>query len=356
MRKTALVCVVTGVVVAALLAAAVVAVAQPRPRQPRLRPGDAPRIARPEAGKLQLTMNLDGGMTVEKLAAQMPKSLPYYKASVDMQRSRALATKLASYFKIAGDLSPAEDRLQTTKEGTSGVDIIDASGAVFAADMGRLWATLPETRGDQLAPEKAAAQATAFLREMGLEVAQDAAVQARRDVVLISERDGQPKRVPGPMQVSVRPKLSGYPTVGGVEKAKVFFDESGAIAGCLVVRRALREEKSAELLPLQEAFKQLAEGGAMADLTLTRPDRIVIRQISLAYYGRAAAEEQAFVQPVYVFRGAALGGGRDGWRIPYEQYVAALKTPPEPIIAEPPPDSDEKIPGDMGKEGEEGYT
>lgn len=356
MKRAALVCVVIGVIAAALLAAAVVAVAQPRPRQAGPRPRPRPQIARPETGEYRLTMDLEGGMTVEKLAAEMPKSLPYYKASVDTQRSRAIATKLASYFKVTGDLSAAEDKLQTTPEAQAGVDIIDASGAVFAADMGRLWATLPETRGDQLSPEKAAAQATEFLREIGVEVGQDAVVQARRDLVMISERDGRPRRAPGPMQVSARPKLNGYPTVGGGEKAKVFFDASGAIAGCLVVRRALREEKTAELLPLQEAVKQLAEGGAMADLTLTRPDRIVIRQISLAYYGRAAAEEQAYVQPVYVFRGVAFGGGRDGWRMPYEQYIAALKTPVEPIIAAPLPDSDEKVPGDMGKETEEGDT
>lgn len=339
-----------GLLAAGLLAIAIVVMAQPRPR-----PGDRPLRPVATQAKYQLEIRLQGGMTVEKLAETMPKSLPYYKASVDMGRSKTVASRLAGFLKVNGDMKAAEKGLQTTGEGEAEVEVFEASGAVFGADMERLWAKLPEQATRGLTPETAKAQAVEFLQQMGVDMGQEYTAEARQDVVTITERGGRPRRIPGPFQVSVRPRLNGYPTVGGGEKAKVFYDDDGKIAGCLVVRRALSPDKTGELLDVREAVKKLAEGGALDNLTLTRPDRIVINEISVAYYGRAAVEEQDFVQPVYVFRGTASGGGRqEAWRTPYMQYIAALTSPPESIYM--PPDTDdgeEKVEDDLSAEGPE---
>jgi len=335
-----------GLLAAGLLGIAIVVMAQPRPRL-----GDRPLRPVVTQVRYQLDIRLQGGMTVEKLAETMPRSLPYYKASVDMGTSRAVASRLAGFLKVNGDMKAAEEGLQATEE----VEVFEASGAVFGADMGRLWAKIPEQPTRGLTPETAKTQAVEFLRQMGVDIGQEYTAEARQDLVTITERGGRPRRIPGPFQVSVRPRLNGYPTVGGGEKAKVFYDDDGKIAGCLVVRRALSPDKTGELLDVREAVKRLAEGGALEHLTLTRPDRIVISEISVAYYGRAAAEEQGFVQPVYVFRGTATGTeGNETWRTPYMQYVAALKSPPESVY-EPPSteDSDEKVEGDMSAEGPE---
>jgi hypothetical protein len=77
----------------------------------------------------------------------------------------------------------------------------------------------------------------------------------------------------------------------------------------------------------------------MADIKLKRPERIIVRDISLGYYMRGGLHEGApnsrFAQPVYVFEGTAFG--RDGearWRAPYRQYLPAVQNQPQPLIPE----------------------
>ncbi len=315
-------------------------------RRPGVSPGQAGRQPRDLPGATgagrgpRVDVQLPNGQTLRTLGQQFPKTLPYYPCSADTATAQRVAAALAKYFGLRGSLARTNDSTMKLKQSGRVVEILPESASVFAADLNRLWARLPEQgRQAPLTTDSATQGAVSFLQQIAAPLGDDYVAQARQDTIVLTTAGaggaGQTTKLAGPMQVSVRPKVNGLPTVGGGEKLKVFYDNDGKIAGCLIVKRKLGAAAGqSPLIPLPQAVRKLAQDAATSGLTLYAPRRIVITSITLAYYGECASEEQRYLQPVYVFRGTVSGTAEKGeWQLPYEQYVEALPNPPEAIWA-----------------------
>ncbi len=288
---------------------------------------------RQTAAGYRLTLELGEGKSVQQLAKAMPKRLPYYECSVDMAAANRMCDAVQQRLGVTGKRVKDEDGDESVMSNHREVELIGASGSVFAADLNRLWAELPRPGNQSLGEDEARNAAIGFLKQIGAPLGDADAVRVFRDTVVLNDREGRPQQLPGPVQVSIRPALNGLPVVGAGGKLKVYFDNNGKIAGCLVVRRKwTRASAEAEVLPLATALRRMAAGEAMTALTLERPQRIAVRDISLGYFARSASEHQSYLQPVYVFRGIASGGvGADAWETPYEGYLVALAKPLESL-------------------------
>lgn len=328
---------------AAVLAVVVLAQVPTGPRGPNAprRPGVGRGTAAttgPALYKFEVRLR---GETVDSLSRKLPRTQPVYECSADMQTGRRMCTQLRERMDIGAELRADEDGWLTASADERHVELIPASGAVFAGDMSRLWRELPdpERRASTPGPDALQRAGLDFLGEIEAPVNGEYEATVYESEVILTD-EGRETKLPGQSHLSVRPRVSGLPVVGPGGKLKVYFDLSGEVAGCLVVRRALSEVSGdARLLPLTAAIRGMAEGEAVSHLTLSPPRRFVIREISLGYYAQGAGQAQRFLQPVYVFRGSVFGE-TDGerWAADYTGYLNALREPRESIWPDEPGD------------------
>ncbi len=338
---------------------------------PRLEIPHARVVLSPRTVPYKVEYRLARGQTMETLSNRLPRELPLYRSAPDTKSAQQMVSQVADFFQLPGQLRASEDEsgVQVLEDGGRILELRDVSGSVFAGDMNRLWAQGPANDSTATAATTRATTVSGVLARPVLTIARlgNAAVQERalnflrsigaplpekpaEFVVAVSQDDFQIARptpgqagtmvrgqqvttVRGPAQVCARPLVNGLPMVGPGGKLKVFMDMEGKVAGCFIVMRSREQAQAkAALLPLADAARQFEQGGALAALTLTTPDRIVIRDISVGYFSKSAVQAQEFLQPVYVFEGTAYGrAGENSWKVPYEQYLPALKEVPEPL-------------------------
>lgn len=365
MRRTTVVAltIVAVVAVTALSATAQVApkqqgpILKPRgPIQPKIQIPKLPRVQLPAVqDTIPIEVQLKGRQSLDTLARQMPKEMPILQTKPDLETARRAAEALADRFEMEGEFraDPEDQHIMLHEDAPFVIELNEESGSLFFGDMSRLWTWTPEPGNNMrpMAENEALEKARSILQQVLGEaypvpiwepgapvvskVSYDVAEVAMADEE--GQRTGKTMEMQGPAQVTFRPIYTDTmdhptPTVGPGGKVKVFFDQENEFAGLLMVRRNVQATGEQPLTPLPDAIRQMEQGAAMAELTLTRPERIIINDISLGYFMRSANFNQSFAPPVYVFEGTAFGRqGEDRWKVPYHQWLPAVQKLPEPL-------------------------
>ncbi len=99
-------------------------------------------------------------------------------------------------------------------------------------------------------------------------------------------------------------QIDGFPAAGPGNKLAVRIGDGGEVISMLKVWREVAPCRPVALRSVKEAFEGLATGGAYyAPLAC---DRVVVDQVSIAYWFESMDKKQEYVVPVYEFKGKCL--------------------------------------------------
>ena len=264
--------------------------------------------------------------------------------------------RLADLFGIKGKIEETEDLL-FVKEGERYLEVRKASSSAFYGEMSSLWREEPtpeKTDFDVPSNEETKKIAMEWLSKLGfsgedITTLQTSITDETFEIVL-PEKQGEPVSSVVGKNVELRRRIDDLLVYGPGSKIKFFIGEKGQLNGMLAVWRQITpssavlghqqeegEPKGEKMRPIsaKEAFEALKKN-PLDHLPLALVHKIDVEAVDFGYYSRPAVEHQKYLQPVYVFRGAAYAKLPDGREVdvPYEQYVVALRKPLEPIWAE----------------------
>lgn len=267
--------------------------------------------------------------------------------------SKGTIERLSEILRLRGKVEEKEEHFEIV-DGTRYLEVSKISPAVFYGEMDRLWTQGPipgkrmkfEVPDDKSAKEIATELLTSLnfaktdLRFMTLQS------QAKVAEILKSN-DKKPTSVVVGRTVTVRRTLNGFPVIGRPpgSKIKVYIEGDGRMAGWLSVWRPFGGAHSYLVTlkspPRPETKRRLSLDAAVKRLTknplehmlIADVEKVIIKDVELAYYAKSASEKQEYLQPVYAFTGV-MQGGRDTKRpfeLPYQQYIIAIEKPLEAI-------------------------
>jgi hypothetical protein len=174
------------------------------------------------------------------------------------------------------------------------------SGAVeyHVGEVTRLYPLTPPTLPSD---EEVAEIATQFLAQSGLLPA-DAHIS---EVLPGGSYSGPEGEYVTHLLVRFAREIGGVPTCGPGAKFAVRVGDQGEVVALLRVLREVEAYKEVSIEGPSEAYQELATGGG-SYLVPSECQRVIIEEVSLAYWMEAAPEKQEYVVPVYEFKGKCL--------------------------------------------------
>jgi len=229
-------------------------------------------------------------------AKKAEKHLSIYKADKPSFRLEMLP-KLAEAFKIKSDTQfQHKDSIHITQRGERVLTFYEQSGAITFSDFAKLnnaayRPKLPNT-------EEAPAIAQKFLEAHNL-FPENSVLDNVQTVVLEQVNQGRKENtrssLPNHVSVNFHLKFNEIPTYGPGAKIQVCLGEEGEVIGLIYAARTYHRFAEMQLQSRSGLEKILAQ-------KLTFPlEKIILQDAKLAYYAESFVEDNAFLQPVYIF-------------------------------------------------------
>lgn len=274
-------------------------------------------VVRPPTPSKNKPIEVEFKVPLDELEKRLPRSMVLYRAEPDETAIGQRNTVVALFGKHA--------HVETQKQ----------SGGIFSADLGRLWAEPLEKVSEARKMDKRAIQASAegFLKRInGLPGKQKTVDRVSFDKMERMDKKGVRQSFSMGANITYRRLLNGYEGVGPGGKLKVFHDMQGNVAGYLRVWRKLTPEKDPQpVIALREATERF-EKDPLGTVMLAGVARVEVNAMRPAYLELGMAEQQEYVQPVYVFDCVAyVKAGNRETKVPYVRYMQALVKPPEAL-------------------------
>lgn len=265
--------------------------------------------------------------------------------------SKGTIERLTEIFGLRGKVEEKEDHFEMV-DGTRYLEVGKISSAVFYGEMDRLWTQgpIPDKRMEFKVTDDKGAREIALELLTSLNFAKTdlrfMTLQSEARVVeILKPNEKEPSKVVVGRTVTVRRTLNGLPVIGPGSKIKVYIEGDGRMAGWLSVWRpfggapgylvTLKSPPRPETkrrLSVDAAVKRLMQN-PLEHMLIADVEKVIIKDVELAYYAKSASEKQEYLQPVYAFTGV-MQGGKDTKRpfeLPYQQYIIAIEKPLEGI-------------------------
>ena len=250
---------------------------------------------------------------LENLEKQFPSVMMVFRTSYDEDATRQLEA-------LSGVLG-----------GSVYLERSQESGGIFAADMERLWAKMPEPgeRVNVLSTERLRVAAEGFLAQIGGSLKLETTVNITTDEVEFVDEAGRTERAVIGHNVTYRRLPRDYEGVGPGGKVKIFFDLNGEPSGYLRVWRELSPLYEQPVIPVSQAAEQFSDD-PLGRVLLADVEKVVVTDLRLAYYEQGISSYQEYLQPVYVFVCTAFSSVDDKSEpVEYVRYMEALEKPLE---------------------------
>ncbi|KAF5433163.1 hypothetical protein C5S39_01940 [Candidatus Methanophagaceae archaeon] len=124
----------------------------------------------------------------------------------------------------------------------------------------------------------------------------------------------------GGMNVWFRREINGLPVTGDGSEIGVGVCDYQNIAGVFKVWKEYESHEEFSIITPEVALEEFKTDGEDAGRVNAR-GVVTINNVYLGYYSKPAGEEQAYLQPVYVFEGVTKGSGGT---MRFEQYIPAI--------------------------------
>lgn len=285
-------------------------------------------VETPVPTSLQPTSDIAGRQSYSLvLNATLPNgvdSVLVYKTvqpNVTKDLTLAYAKKFNVTGQLRGDTSVQSDDLRY------GITVTKKSGSVEYMDQDR-----PNKKMDspsQLPSDEQAEQiAMKFLQERDLmpEGAEMVIPPDRENAYQLND-NGTTTTIYGEVDVWFHRTLNGLNVKG--TQLEVEIGGNGDIIGYYANWRNYTPYKEYPIISAQDALVQLKQKGVpVGDFT---PDRVSIDNVYLAYYTKAGAYQEDYLQPVWVFKGRVIQN--DQSVMPVDQMIPALKEVPTELAS-----------------------
>jgi hypothetical protein len=304
-------------------------------------------------GPAEIAVTIRPGL-LESLEKTRPKEVVVPVAIAS--KPEAWLNTLKKAIDIKGEAKDTQDKLQITDQSRF-LEIRKVSNSAFYGDMEKLWRTEPSPDKTQFkVPDKETINKITFsmLKQFGFGEAEmnrlDVSTTDELFEITRPDKPATPIPVVVGKNVEVRRRINDLPVYGPGSKIKLYLSDADSVNGFMVTWRQFessssvlgheptREQKEGEkVMPInsKDAFTKL-KADPLDHLPIALVDKIDIEDVKFGYYSRSAVEPQRYLQPVYVFSGSAhatLPNGKSV-KVPYEQFIVALKKPMESIWPE----------------------
>jgi hypothetical protein len=204
--------------------------------------------------------------------------------------------------------------------------VYEASGAIWYAIPSKMHPVVA-SQPNLPSEEEAKSIATEFLYSKGLikegkvakinKVVADQQVTAKKGFnEIISEYNVT-------LQVQFARAINNLPVIGPGNKLKVFIGEGGEVVGLFKVWRDFEPYKNVKVKTPEQAYKDLVAGNDTMYNMRVGGDKVVIKEIYLAYWMEPADSEQKYILPVYVFAGDDIDSEL-GYLGPFTECILAV--------------------------------
>jgi hypothetical protein len=203
--------------------------------------------------------------------------------------------------------------------GELGLEVYVETGAFWYRDGARLWsedapkAPLDPAQGQRLAqalldswellPTGAAYEGVGWSERTIYDAASGASATERMD-----------------LHINYRMTVGGKPVVGPGGKIKVYLGDGYRVAGLYWAGFKAQEHRALPILPAETALHLLADEGIATTVKGARSASVT--QVDLVYYAGPGTVAQAYLEPIYRFRGSVAGPEETRG---FTQYVPALQ-------------------------------
>jgi hypothetical protein len=261
--------------------------------------------------------------------------------------------KFMEFTAINGKVEETEELL-FVKEAERYLEVRKISNTAFYGDMAHLWMEEPtpdKTRFEIPDNEETREIVLDLLSKFGFSSEDlkslEVSISDKAFEITFPEKTEEPLNIVVGKNVEVRRRINDLFVYGPGSKIKFYIGENRSVNGYMAVWRQIMpsspvlghspvedEPKGEKIKPIraEEAFETLKKN-PLEHIPLALVDKIDIEKADFGYFARSAAEQQKYLQPVYVFSGTAYSTLPDGKEVnvPYEQYIVALEKPFESI-------------------------
>lgn len=254
---------------------------------------------------------------LDELAKKIPAAMTFYRCGPDKK-----AVQREALLEILGK--------------DTHIEVHEASGGVFAGDMGRLWAKAPSIKDQYHLPDdKLIIERTEKFLDMigGLSTDLKTVRRISVDTVELMDNKGERRSMPIGVNVTYRRILNGYEVIGPGGKLKIYHTTDGEVAGYQRVwRNILEEDEKQPVQPIEKAA-ELFRKDPLGRALLSDVKKVEVTDIRLAYHEQGIAESQQYLQPIYQFTCIAhvMKSDNEVMQVPYTRYMTALVKPPVPL-------------------------
>lgn len=204
--------------------------------------------------------------------------------------------------------------------------VYEASGAIWYAIPSKMHPVVT-SQPNLPSEEEAKSIATEFLYSRGLIQESEAAkinkVVADQQVTAKKGSNEIISKYNITLQVQFARQINNMPIIGPGNKLKVFIGEGGEAVGLYKVWRNFEPYKYVKIKTPERAYKDLVTGNDTMYNTRAGGDKVVIREVYLAYWMKSADSEQKYILPVYVFGGDDIDPEL-GYLGPFTECILAM--------------------------------
>jgi hypothetical protein len=259
----------------------------------------------------------------------MPETLPVYRVAPGDSSATRLIDLASRIFDLTGDFAIMEDaEYRWLRSDSLVVELHRASGHVWAANEAELWK--PSLKPELLEESDAVQRVEAWLQERELLPKLELPFRWGRRTVggthFASLHDGQREDRQLDTQVSFPVRVGEQLVTGGGEDVTVTLGHAGKVIGFSGGWRPVLGSFESTRIEPEEALAIYLE--LMRELS---PEKV---EATLAYYAAPPFEDEAFLYPVYVYRGVTAIGER---RMPLRQVLIPASEFGPPLPEEMPP-------------------
>lgn len=248
----------------------------------------------------------------------LPNEMMVYKTKNTVTKESII--KLGEKLGLNGDIKEDEENFYLIDKPFE-LQVYKPSGGIWYADMSRIYG---KEKNPKLPSENDAVDiAKRFLTDKNLISGAifDKVVTDTKKKVIVDPDTNDPiyKEEPYDIQVFFCYEINGVPVIGPGSKLKVYIGNNGDVIGFFKANRNYEPWKSFKILTPTKALEILKERGIHSVKGPIKEAKV--KDIYLAYYARPVIEEQAYLQPVYVFDIETDTGDR------IKEYIPAIPQP-----------------------------
>lgn len=204
--------------------------------------------------------------------------------------------------------------------------VYEASGAIWYAIPSKMHPVVT-SQPNLPSAEEAKSIASEFLYSRGLiqegEVAKINKVVADQQITAKKGSNEIINNYNVTLQVQFTRQINDMPVIGPGNKLKVFIGEEGEVVGLFKVWRDYEPYKYVKIKTPEQAYNDLVAGNDTMYNVRAGGDKVVIKEVYLAYWMEPADSEQKYILPVYVFEGDDIDSEL-GYLGPFTECVLAV--------------------------------